>query len=392
MLLVGEPILGEGEKKALADVVSSGWITMGQKVRDLETAFAQCHGAEDAVAVSSCTAAMHLIMMALDIGPGDEVLVPSLSFVATANSVVYAGATPVFVDISSLAEPVISLSNAEMKCTSRTKAVVLMHFAGYLCDRQAWRDFAKRKGLFLIEDAAHAVAIDGVGQYGDAAAFSFYGNKNMTTGEGGAVVAPDPALLERVRQMRGHGMTSGTFQRLHSRSPCYDVTMLGFNYRMDELRAAVGLVQLGQVKAWNEKRKALTEVYRGVIDALCPLVTVPFTSRWASSYHILPIVLPATIDRQRLVEHMRDAGIQTTIHYPPIHMLSFYRRQAPSLRLPFTEDFAYRELTLPLHPRMDECDVDRVVTALEAGLQECWRSSRVAFRHDGAKLSENFRA
>src|SRR5689334_16184719 len=156
MLLVAEPILGEEEKAALAAVIESGWITMGDRVREFEQAFARLHGAEDSVAVGSCTAALHLILHALGIGPGDEVLVPSMTFVATANSVLYVGARPVFVDIESPQEPLMSLDDAEAKCTPRTKAVILVHFGGYLADRERWQSFAKRKGMLLIEDAAHA--------------------------------------------------------------------------------------------------------------------------------------------------------------------------------------------------------------------------------------------
>src|SRR5439155_7160297 len=233
MLLVSEPILGMEEKAALEAVIDSGWITMGDRVREFEQAFARLHGAEDSIAVCSCTAALQPILHARDIGTGDEVLVPSLTFVATADSVLYVGARPVFVDIESTAVPLMSLEEAEAKCTARTKAVILVHFGGYLADRDAWQAFAARKGLLLIEDAAHAPGLPAAGTFGEAAAFSFYGNKNMTTAEGGAIIARSSSLRETIRRARSHGMTSGTRQRLDSRSPDYDVTTLGFNYRMD---------------------------------------------------------------------------------------------------------------------------------------------------------------
>src|SRR5690348_8040845 len=194
MLVVSEPVLGMEEKAALAAVIESGWITMGDRVREFEQAFALLHEAEDAIAVSSCTAALHLILHALGVGPGDEVLVPSLTFVATANSVLYAGATPVFVDIEALDVPHPSFADAAAKCSARTKAVVVMHYAGYLADREAWLEFAQSRGLFLIEDSAHAAGTDGDGTLADVAVFSFYGNKNMTTAEGGMVLARDPAV------------------------------------------------------------------------------------------------------------------------------------------------------------------------------------------------------
>jgi dTDP-4-amino-4,6-dideoxygalactose transaminase len=190
----------------------------------------------------------------------------------------------------------------------------------------------------------------------------------MTTAEGGIVIAKDQEVLDRIRQMRGHGMTSGTLQRLMSRAPTYDVTMLGYNYRMDELRAAIGLAQLKKLKTWNEKRQGLTQMYRRSLEARCPDVLVPFATRDNSSHHIMPIVLPLDADRQSVMARLRDDEIQTTIHYPPAHRLSLYRSLFPSVQLGKTEEFARRELTLPLHPRMEECQVEAVCYALAKGL------------------------
>jgi dTDP-4-amino-4,6-dideoxygalactose transaminase len=364
LLLVSQPLLGSEEKTALCEVVDSGWITMGEKVREFEAAFAALHEAEDSVAVASCTAALHLILHALNIGPGDEVLVPSLTFVATANCVLYVGADPVFVDIESVDVPLLSLEDAEAKCTSRTKAVILMHYAGYLANRDAWQAFARRKGVLLIEDAAHAPGNVEVGSYGVAAAFSFYGNKNMTTAEGGAVIASDRALLEKIRQMRGHGMTSGTRQRFASRNPNYDVTMLGFNYRMDELRAAVGLAQLKKLHRWNDTRSRLAERYRRLIGEHCPSVSVPFSQTRISTHHIMPILLPDPGMRTAVIDQLGDFGVQTTIHYPPVHRLSFLQERCKDTVLPLTEEFARRELTLPLHPKLEGDMVETIVERL----------------------------
>ena len=368
MLLVSEPILGTEEKAALAAVIDSGWVTMGDRVQEFEQAFARLHQAEDSVAVSSCTAALHLILHGLGIGPGDEVLVPSLTFVATANSVRYVGARPVFVDIESPEAPLISLAEAEAKCTARTKAVIIVHFGGYLADRDAWQSFARRKGLLLIEDAAHAPGLPAAGSFGEAAAFSFYGNKNMTTAEGGAIIARNRSLREAIRRARSHGMTSGTRQRLDSRSPDYDVTMLGFNYRMDELRAAIGLAQLKRLPEWNDIRRRLSLHYRQLIATLCPSVMVPFADQWPSAHHLMPVLLPSGISRQAVIDGLRKRGIQTTVHYPPVHRLTFYEKLCPACRLPRTEEFARRELTLPLHPRMTPETVELVVNSLAATL------------------------
>jgi dTDP-4-amino-4,6-dideoxygalactose transaminase len=372
MLLVSEPILGAEEKAALTAVIDSGWITMGDRVREFEQAFARLHEAEDSIAVSSCTAALHLILHALGIGPGDEVLVPSLTFVATANSVLYVGARPVFVDIESPEVPLMSLDEAEAKCTARTKAVILVHFGGYLADRDSWQSFAHRKGLLLIEDAAHAPGLAAAGTFGAAAAFSFYGNKNMTTAEGGAIIARDPLLRDSIRHARSHGMTSSTRQRLDSRSPDYDVTMLGFNYRLDELRAALGLAQLKKLTEWNDRRRRLSLHYRHLIMEKCHSIVVPFANAWPSAHHLMPVLLPAADRRQAVINGLRDRGIQTTVHYPPVHRLTFYDQLYPDCHLPRTEEFSRRELTLPLHPRMTLSTVEFVVGSLAYSLNaEC---------------------
>ncbi|SFN88418.1 dTDP-4-amino-4,6-dideoxygalactose transaminase [Mesorhizobium sp. NFR06] len=368
MLLVSAPMLGVPEKAALSKVIDSGWLTMGERVRAFEEAFAAMHGADDCVAVNSCTAALHLILYGLGIGPGDEVLVPSLTFVATVNAVLYVGAKPVFVDIESDDVPLMSVEDAEAKCTPRTRAVILVHFAGYLANKEQWQTFASVRGLYIIEDAAHAPGLKEVGTFGAGAAFSFYGNKNMTTAEGGVVITRDPDLREKIRQARGHGMTTGTRQRLNSRTPQYDVTMLGFNYRMDEMRAAIGLVQLRNLQEWNEVRRILVALYRRLIAMRCPAISLPFAETRPSAYHIMPILLPRYVSRQDVIDELRAQGIQTTIHYPPVHHMTLYRELFPGVHLPRTEDFADRELTIPLHPQITSPVAEAVVDALASAL------------------------
>lgn len=361
---VADPVLGPEEKAALSEVIDSGWITMGERVQQFEEELAKIHDVEDTVAVGSCTAGLHLVLHALGIGPGDEVLVPAMTFVATANCVLYVGATPVFVDIESIESPLMSLDDAAEKCTERTRAIILVHYAGYLAERASWLDFAEKRGLLLIEDAAHAVGLKEVGTYGVAAVLSFYGNKNMTTAEGGAVLSSNRDLRERIKKLRGHGLTSGTFQRHSGSNPGYDMTMLGFNYRMDELRAAIGIVQLRHLESWNSKRRHLTQIYRTALEERSPEIILPFRNIDASSYHIMPVILPKEVDRSRVIKTMREVGIQTTIHYPPAHQFSFYRDKFPNLRLPNTEDYGERELTLPLFPRLNEAHVERITHAL----------------------------
>ena len=369
MLLVAEAALGADEVTALTEVIAGGWITMGERVRKFEEGFAAHHEADDAIAVASCTAGLHLALRALGIGPGDEVLVPSLTFVATVNSILYVGATPVFVDIESLQKPHISLQDAAAKCTPRTKAAIIMHYAGYLVDTEAWKTFAQARGLLLIEDAAHAAGVQGVGRHADAAVFSFFGNKNMTTAEGGMVFAADVGVRARIRQMRSHGMTTTSWERSKGHAFSYDVPELGFNYRMDELRAAVGLVQLRKLAGWNEERGRLSAYYRQRLADACPQVGMPFGPSEASAFHVLPVVLPAGCDRGQVMQEMRDAGVQTTIHYPCVHQFSCYRASHPGLRLPRSEAFAMRELTLPLYPALGSANVDIVVDALTAALR-----------------------
>jgi len=210
MISLADPVLGTPEIEALAAVVNSGWLTMGERVADFEHAFAQMHTRDQAVAVSSCTAALHLALAAADIGPGDEVLLPSLTFVATANAVRYVGAEPVFVDIEDLQTPLMSSEDANRKRTNRTRAIIVVHYGGYLADMAAWRAFSDQHHLILIEDAAHAPQCAGQDGLADISAYSFFTNKNMTTAEGGMVMARDDSLLGRIRCLRSHGMTSLT--------------------------------------------------------------------------------------------------------------------------------------------------------------------------------------
>jgi dTDP-4-amino-4,6-dideoxygalactose transaminase len=271
-----DPILGTAEKDALCDVIDSQWLSMGDRVAEFEKAFAQLHGAKEAVAVSSCTAGLHLALAALGISKGDEVLLPSETFVAAANAVLYMGAKPVFVDIVASDRPHICAIDAKNKCTEKTKAVIVMHYGGYLVDLPTWRELADRHELFMIEDAAHAPATGAVGRLSDVAVFSFFSNKNLTTAEGGMVLAQKAAVLSKIRRLRSHGMTTVTLERHRGHAHTYDVTMLGYNYRLDELRAAMGLVQLKRVGDWNTKRRKLSLVYRNEIAAKASTCHIPF--------------------------------------------------------------------------------------------------------------------
>jgi dTDP-4-amino-4,6-dideoxygalactose transaminase len=368
MISLSDPVLGEKEKRALCEVIDSGWLTMGGRVVDFEKDFARLHGFDDAVAVNSCTAALHLSLKALNIGLGDEVLVPSLTFVATVNAILYVGATPVFVDIEALDTPHISLDDAQAKCSAKTKAVIVMHYGGYCINVSAWRSLCDKNGLLMIEDAAHAPGVSEVGRMADAAAFSFFTNKNMSTAEGGMILARRASVLQRMRHLRTHGMSTDTLARHRGHAYSYDVGMLGYNYRMDELRAAMGSVQLRHLRAWNKKRSDLCRIYRQLLATYTRELLVPFDNTHETAAHLMPVLLPTKINRQKVMEQLRNDGIQTSIHYPPVHQFTYYQERYPGVQLPETEKFCARELTLPLHPSLTENDVERVVKSLQKAI------------------------
>jgi dTDP-4-amino-4,6-dideoxygalactose transaminase len=346
-------------------VIDDKWLTMGDRVRRFERAFAALHGADDAVAVSSATAALQLALEAFDIGLGDEVLVPSMSFVATASVVVHVGATPVFVDIEDPRRPHMSIEDARRQISDHTRAIMLMHYGGYRVDVAPWRALADEHGLRLFEDAAHVAGLPDVGALSDAASFSFFTNKNMTTAEGGMVIVRDEEKRQRVRLLRAHGMTANTLDRDRGRAVGYDVVECGHNFRMDELRAAIGLVQLERLPGWNDERRRLMSLYREGLATEVPEVVVPFDATHPTSGHIMPVLLPAGCARAGVMASMREAGVQSSVHYPPIHQFDYYRRNSDrSTSLPETEQFGQRELTLPLHPTLRSSDIERVIGAL----------------------------
>jgi len=342
--------------------------------------FADFLGVQHAVAVANGTAALHLACLALGLGPGDEVLCPALTFVATANAIGYTGARPVFVDVAGSTDLNLSAQDAAAKLTARTKAIMLVHYAGFPVAMAAFQELAARHGLALIEDCAHApgalyTAPPGgqkVGSLGTMACFSFFSNKNLTTGEGGMVVTNDAQLAARVRAGRSHGMTTLTWDRHRGHSFSYDVVAPGYNYRLDEMRAALGLAQLQQLEANNARRRQLTHLYRRRLAAI-PGLQLPFEDfpLEASACHIMPVLLPPGADRQAVMTALKEQGIQTSVHYPPIHRFTYYQNLYPPGHdhgLPYTEDATARELTLPLYPRLTSQQVAEVAAALEAAL------------------------
>ena len=362
---------GPEESAAVQAVLASKWLTMGGVTQQFEQEFAAFTGAKYALSVSNATAALHMACLALGIGPGDEVIVPSLTFVATANAVRYVGATPVFADVNGEDDFNLSPAEIEKRITSQTRAILVVHYAGYPCDMPRIMEIAAKHGLEVIEDNAHGVGASleerQLGTWGAIGCFSFFSNKNMTTGEGGMLTTDRADLYEKLRVFRSHGMTTLTWDRHKGHAFSYDVIELGYNYRIDEIRAALGLEQLKKLPRNNARRAELTQLYRETMQELAPKVTIPFSSHpGASSHHILPASLPKGIERVTVMEHLKSQGIQTSIHYPPVHSFTAYRELATSAQLPLTEDIARREITLPLYPMMKEEDVISVVQEIRA--------------------------
>ena len=367
---------GVEEEEAVLRVVRSRWLSMGEETQNFEKEFAEFSGAKHALAVTNATAALHMACMAVGVGPGDEVIVPSLTFVATANAVRYTGATPIFADVESENWLTISPASIETCTSDKTRAILIVHYAGYACDMPAIQAIAKKHNLAVLEDSAHTIGsyLDGrhLGTFGEVGCFSFFSNKNMTTGEGGMVTTNDDALAEKLRVLRSHGMTSLSWDRHKGHAWTYDVVDLGYNYRIDELRSAVGRAQLKKIGRFNQRRAELTRLYRELLSELAPEVHVPFNEeRGVSCHHIMPVLLPKNTNRVQFMEAMKVEGVQTSIHYPPIHHFQNYEGQKDFLRtdLTITEEVCAREVTLPLYPTMQDADVRVVVELIQKSLR-----------------------
>jgi len=314
--------------------------------------------AKYAIAVSNATQALHLACLALDIGPGDEVIVPSLSFVATANAVLYCGAKVRFADILSPNELTIDPSSIKHAINENTKAIIVMHYAGFPCRMNEILQLASEYNLPIIEDAAHASGSfweeKGLGCLGDIGCFSFFSNKNLSVGEGGMLVCERDDIAEKVRLLRSHGMTSLTYDRHQGHAFSYDVVETGYNYRIDEIRSSLGLVQLEKLAANNKRRGKITRTYWDAFREHG--IGLPFShlKQEQFSYHIFPIMLSSDVNRFEFMSALRDAGIQSSIHYRPIHSFTNYRDKHKGAWLPITDYVGSREVTLPLFPTMTE--------------------------------------
>jgi len=358
----------EREYQAVKDVLDSGWLTISEKTLAFESAFSDFLGYDSkCLAVSNCTAALHMALLVCGIGAGDEVITPSLTFIADQNTVAMTGAKNVLADITSMDDWSPCPDDIEAKITPNTKAVMIVHYAGFSCDMDRITALCKKYGLILIEDCAHTPGADykgrPLGTFADVSAFSFFANKNIAVGEGGMLVTRNEEKFKKLKLLRSHGMSAASFDRFKGRASSYDVEEPGYNYRIHEISSALGLVQLQKLHDSNEKRKMLTEHYYKKLGEI-PSVSIPYRNfnRGNSSYHIMPILLSDTIDRAAVIESMKQDGIQTSIHYPAIQSFSAYKDIVNET--PKAQKVCAHELTLPLYPGMTIEEVDIVCDAL----------------------------
>jgi dTDP-4-amino-4,6-dideoxygalactose transaminase len=358
----------EREYRAVKEVLDSGWLTISQRTLDFEAAFSDFLGHDSlCLAVSNCTVALYMALLALGIKEGDEVITPSLTFIADQNVVHMAGAKNILADITSMEDWSMDPADIESRITPKTKAVIIVHYAGYACDMERITALCKKHNLFLVEDCAHSPGADycgkPLGTFGDVSAFSFFANKNIAVGEGGMVVTRNQDLYAKLKGLRSHGMTALSFDRFKGRAASYDIESPGSNFRINEISSALGLVQLQKLEEANRRRKQIVELY---CSRLCNTpVSIPFKgfSRGKPNYHVMPVLLPESVDRLALIESMKQDGVQTSIHYPAIQGFSAYKGRVNDT--PKAEYVCAHELTLPLYPDMTEDDVDIVCNALK---------------------------
>jgi dTDP-4-amino-4,6-dideoxygalactose transaminase len=363
---------GEDEVQAVVNTIRSNWISTGPKCEEFENLFASMLNVKYAITLANCTCALHLACVVLGIKDGDEVICPSLTFAASVNCIRYINATPVFCDIKSYEHINMDADEIEKLITPKTKAIIVVHMAGFPADMDSIVAVAKKHNLHVIEDACHGPLSEyrgkKLGTIGDVGCFSFFSNKNISTGEGGMLVTNNEDLAKRVRLLRSHGMTTMSYQRAAGHATAYDVVDLGYNYRMDDLRASLGISQLQKLKADLVKRAQVRVWY---LDALKKLdkVIVPFTenNEFVSNY-IMPIVLKdSTVDnRDRVREALHAKGIQTSVHYPAVHRFSIYNKYKTIL--PKTNYVTDNEITLPMYSKLTESDVQYIAETLNSSI------------------------
>lgn len=368
---------GEDEKNAVNEVLDSKWLSSGEKTKRFEHNFSMYLGNNSlSTAVSSGTAALHISLLIANVKEYDEVIISGLTFVADANVVKMCNAKPIFADINSLENWNPSIKDIKKKVTKRTKAIIVVHFAGYpIEDIKELVKFCKNTNIFLIEDVAHAVGASyndqKCGTFGDMACFSFFSNKNLSTGEGGMFVTKNIEFDKKARLLRSHGMTSMTIDRHEGKTISYDVIQPGLNYRMDEIRCALGLEQLAKLDQNNKKRKELVDYYINNLSNKLPQISIPFkniSDQSISSYHIFPILLPNNINRTKVMEYLKEKGIQTSIHYPSFKNFKYYTKYYTS-KLTYIELISNNILTLPLFVNLTKEMIDKIINELKVALK-----------------------
>jgi dTDP-4-amino-4,6-dideoxygalactose transaminase len=363
----------EREVQAVAETINDNWISTGPRCKAFEDRFAELLNVNHAISSSNCTVSLHMALKLVGIEPGDEVICPSLTFVATVNAIRYVDAIPIFADVTSYEKPVIDPEDIRRKITVRTKAIMVMHYGGFSCDMDAIMKIANEHRLKVVEDACHGPLSEyhgkKLGTIGDVGCFSFFSNKNISTGEGGMLVTNNNELNERARLLRSHGMTSMSYERAKGHSTSYDVVELGYNYRMDDIHAAIGLVQLDKIETDLAQRAIVREWYLKKLECLESII-VPFKdySEFSSNY-IFPIVLKESTfqKRDKVREQLANAGIQTSVHYPAVHRFSIYKDFYTEL--PLTDYLVDNLITLPMYSKLTEVQIKFICSTLKSLLK-----------------------
>ena len=364
--------IDEEDIQAVVEVLRSDWLTTGPKVDEFERAFADFVGAKEAVAVCNGTAALHATIHALEIEPGDEVIVPPITFASTANCIVFQGGVPVFADV----DPntlLIDPGQAEAKITPRTKAIIAVDYTGQPCDYEKLQAVANQHDLALVADACHSLggAYRGrpVGSLADLNVFSFHPVKHITTGEGGMITTDDTTLASRLRMFRNHGITTDHRQRKELGSWFYEMVNLGYNYRITDFQCALGLSQLRKLPGWLEQRQEIVRRYNQAFSDLSTIVPLEVRPEVTHAYHLYVIQLELgdlQCDRGVIFSTLRNNSIGVNVHYIPAHLHPFYREHFATKPgdCPIAESAYERLLTLPIHPRMSSADIDEVVNVV----------------------------
>lgn len=370
----GRQSIDENDIKAVVEVLKSDWITTGPTVDKFEKAITEFVGAEHAVAVSSGTAALHTAMYSIGIGAGDEVIVPCMTFAATANAVVFQGAVPVFCDVdadSLLIDPALIKS----KITPKTKAIIAVDYAGHTCNYDILRDISGRNDLVLVADACHSIGAEykgqKVGTLADLTVFSFHPVKHITTGEGGMVVTDKKTYYERMKMFRNHCITTDHRQRSKRGLWFYEMTDLGYNYRITDIQCALGISQLKKLPAWIKRRRQIASQYEKAFQDLPGITPLKFTSHTCHAYHLYVVKIDG-MDRNDFFHFMRNAGIGVNVHYIPVHLHPFYRRHFGTKQglCPVAEKAYEQIISLPMFPLMTDEDVNIVIHAIEQAFVE----------------------